>query len=285
MSERQKIRAVSRFFQDHFHYSLNVPGGSRRSQQKTALGRFLTETRTGHCEYFATATVLLLRQAKVNARYITGFAVPDSARHGETYLVRERHRHAWALVYHSDNKTWEQVDNTPASWSDAADAHPPWWEPATDFLSNLYYEFSKWRWGKGSISRYAQWALVPLILYLVWRIISTRRRQQTVPGALSGPLEPAWPGMDSELYLIDRRLAEIQLSRQPNEPLSRWQQRLEEAFPAMQTISDIFLMHRRLRFDPRGVASHDREALRRQAEACLAEFQARAEQLKETSPQ
>jgi hypothetical protein len=91
--------------------------------------------------------------------------------------------------------------------------------------------------------------------------------------------------MDSELYLIDRRLAEIQLSRQPNEPLSRWQQRLEEAFPAMQTISDIFLMHRRLRFDPRGVASHDREALRRQAEACLAEFQARAEQLKETSPQ
>jgi hypothetical protein len=285
MSERQKIRAVSRFFQDHFHYSLNVPGGSRRSQQKTALGRFLTETRTGHCEYFATATVLLLRQAKVNARYITGFAVPDSARHGETYLVRERHRHAWALVYHSDNKTWEQVDNTPASWSDAADAHPPWWEPATDFLSNLYYEFSKWRWGKGSISRYAQWALVPLILYLVWRIISTRRRQQTVPGALSGPLEPAWPGMDSELYLSDRRLAEIQLSRQPNEPLSRWQQRLEEAFPAMQTISDIFLMHRRLRFDPRGVASHDREALRRQAEACLAEFQARAEQLKETSPQ
>jgi len=284
LSERQKIRAVSRFFQDRFHYSLVLPGRSRRSEQKTALGRFLTETRSGHCEYFATATVLLLRQAGVNARYITGFAVPESARHGETYLVRERHRHAWALVYHSDTGTWEQVDNTPSSWAEAADASSPWWQPAEDFMSNLYYEFSKWRWGKSSLSRYTKWVLVPLILYLVWRIISTRRRQQTGSGVLSDPLEPAWPGMDSELFLIDRRLAELQLSRQPNEPLSRWQRRLEEAFPAMQTLGDIFLMHRRLRFDPRGLASHDRETLRRHAGAWLAEFPAMLEQRKQASP-
>jgi transglutaminase-like putative cysteine protease len=281
MTERQKIRAVCRFFQDNFRYTLILPGRSKRNDQKTALGRFLTETRAGHCQYFATATVLLLRQAGVRARYITGFAVPESARHGDTYLVRERHRHAWALVYHSDANTWEQVDNTPSSWAEAADASPPWWEPAKDFMSNLYYDFSKWRWGKSSFSRYSQWALVPLILYLVWRILSTRRRQQTGSGALSGPVEPAWPGMDSELYLIDRRLAEIQLARQPNEPLSQWQQRLEEAFPASQTLSGIFLMHRRLRFDPRGLASHDRETLRRQAGEWLAELPARLEEHKQ----
>jgi hypothetical protein len=282
--ERQKIRAVNRFFQDpknHFRYSLILSGRSRRTDQKSALGKFLTEGRAGHCEYFATATVLLMRQAGVNARYITGFAVPESARHGETYLVRERHRHAWALVYHSDTKTWEQIDNTPSSWAGTVDASLPWWEQGEDFMSNLYYAFSKWRWGKGSFSRYTQWALVPLILYLVWRILSTRRRQQPGSGALSGPLEPAWPGMDSELYVINRRLAEIQLARQPNEPLSLWQQRLEEAFPDSQSLRGIFLMHRRLRFDPRGLASHDRETLRRQAGEWLAELPARLEQSKQ----
>jgi hypothetical protein len=281
MTERQKIRAVSRFFQDHFRYSLILPGRSRRNDQKTPLGRFLTESRAGHCEYFATATVLLLRQAGVSARYITGFAVPESARHGDTYLVRERHRHAWALVYHSDTETWEQVDNTPSSWAEAADASPSWWEPAKDFMSNLYYQFSKWRWGKSSFSRYSQWALVPLILYLVWRILSTRRRQQTGSGGLGGPLEPAWPGMDSELFLINLRLAEIQLARQPNEPLSCWQRRLEEAFPASQTLRGIFQMHRRLRFDPRGLPRHDRETLRRQAGEWLAELPPRLEQIRQ----
>jgi hypothetical protein len=285
LNERQKIRAVSRFFQSRFNYSLILPERSRRSETKSPLGRFLTETRAGHCEYFATATVLLLRHAGVAARYITGFAVPESARHGDTYVVRERHRHAWALVYHSDSGTWEQIDNTPSSWIDTADAGPPWWEPATDFMSNIYYQFSKWRWGKDSFSRYTQWALVPLILYLVWRILSTRRRQQNSPASSIGPLEPIWPGMDSELFLINQRLADIQLSRQPNEPLSRWQQRLEEAFPTSQTLRGIFLMHRRLRFDPRGLGSDDRATLRRQAVEWLAELPPQLEQRQRAAPE
>ena len=278
MNDSRKIRAVSRFFHDHFRYSLYGPPASRRynekNPRKTPLGQFLTETRAGHCEYFATATVLLLRQAGVSARYITGYAVPESARRGDTYLVRERHRHAWALVYHSDTQTWEQVDTTPSSWTGSAEAAVPWWEPASDFLSNLYYDFSKWRWGKTSFSRYAQWALAPLILYLVWRILSSRRRQQTSAGAVNAPPEPVWPGLDSELYLINQRLAGGGLSRQPNEPLGRWQQRLEEAFPAAPSLGAIFHLHRRLRFDPRGLERRDRETLRRQAVQWLAELPA-----------
>ena len=277
-NERQRIREISRFFHDNFHYSLESqpPGGVKN--QKSPLGRFLTDFRWGHCEYFATATVLLLRQAGVNARYITGYAVPESARHGETYLVRERHRHAWALVYHADTKNWEQIDNTPGSWDAVAEASAPWWETTSDFMSNLYFQFSRWRWGKASISLYAQWALAPLILYLVWHILRTRRRQHHAGGKVSDPPKQAWPGLDSELFLINQRLGGIHLARQPNEPLSRWQQRLEEAFPKSQTLSSIFLMHRRLRFDPRGLPLQDRETLRRQAVEWLAEFSARQEQ-------
>jgi hypothetical protein len=70
----------------------------------------------------------------------------------------------------------------------------------------------------------------------------------------------------------------MQLARQPHEPLNRWQQRLEEAFPRSETLSDIFLMHRRLRFDPRGLTSQDRATLRRQATEWLAIIPARLEQ-------
>ena len=70
----------------------------------------------------------------------------------------------------------------------------------------------------------------------------------------------------------------MQLSRLPHEPLSRWQQRLEEAFPASQTLPEIFQMHRRLRFDPRGLPNHDRETLRRQAGEWLAELPSQLEQ-------
>jgi uncharacterized membrane protein YecN with MAPEG domain len=280
MTERQKINAVNHFFKEptnHFRYSLNPR--ARTADQTTPLGTFLKQSRAGHCQYYATATVLLLRQAGVYARYITGYAVPESTRHGETYLVRERHKHAWALVYHSDTQLWEQVDNTPgAAWDEVIDAKPPWWEPGRDFLSNLYYRFSKWRWGKGSLSRYSEWALVPLIVYLLGRIVSTRRRQQKAADGPSGNMAPAWPGMDSELFLINQRLAEMQLARQPHEPLNRWQQRLEEAFPRSETLSDIFLMHRRLRFDPRGLTSQDRATLRRQATEWLAIIPARLEQ-------
>ena len=178
MSEPQKIRAVSRFFRDSFHYSLRGDQGTNN----TPLARFLTQTRAGHCEYFATATVLLLREAGVNARYVTGYMVPDSARHGDTYLVRQRHAHAWALVFHSDPKRWEQIDNTPSSGDETEESHPPWWEKTADLLSNLYFDFSMWRWRKTSLAYYAAWLIGPLILYLAWRIFSTRRRHSRRAG-------------------------------------------------------------------------------------------------------
>ena len=99
--------------------------------------------------------MLLLRQAGVYARYVTGFAVPESARRGDTYLVRERHQHAWALVYHSDTHIWEQIDTTPSTW-DRADAQASWWESISDFLSSLAFDYSKWRWNKMSFARGAE---------------------------------------------------------------------------------------------------------------------------------
>jgi hypothetical protein len=236
------------------------------------LAWFLTQSRHGHCEYFATATVLMLRQAGVAARYVTGYAVPESARHGDTYLVRECHKHAWALVYHSDTRIWEQIDTTPSTW-DHAEARPVWWESVSDFLSNLIFVFSKWRWSKASFAHATEWLLAPMILYLLWRILSTqRRRAARSPSAAPGL--SSWPGLDSELFLIHRRLSGGQFARLPNEPLAEWQRRLQEAWPASPNLRRVFHLHRRLRFDPHGLPARDRAVLKAEAEAWLAQFAA-----------
>jgi protein-glutamine gamma-glutamyltransferase len=265
MTERQRIRAVSRFFNEGFKYSLVVPN---RQIGWTPLGQFLMKTKRGHCQYFATATVLLLRQAGVKARYITGYALPITAREGDNYVIRERHEHAWALVYHSDAGTWEQIDNTPAGWAEAQ--QPPWWQSTSDFFSNLYFQFSKWRWGKTSFAHYAERLLVPLILYLLIRIVTSQYRKPASDSCGDAP-EPVWPGLDSELFVINRRLSDVHLARMPHESLANWQQRLEAAFPTSKGLGRIFHLHRRLRFDPLGLESRDRQVLKREAEAWLSE--------------
>ena len=250
--------------------------------RSTEVGFFLTKSHRGHCEYFATATVLLLREAGVRARYVTGYAVKESERHGGTYLVRARDAHAWTLVYHSDTRLWDQIDTTPGERDQVEGAQPPWWEPASDALSNLYFQFSKWRWSKTSFARYSKWLLLPTILYLMIRIIFSQRRRRTASGA-DGHATPSWPGLDSELYLINQQLAQAQLSRLPNEPLLSWQQRLEAAFPDSDRLRRIFHLHRSLRFDPLGLNEDDRKRLRLEAQRWLADFTAQAAEAKRMS--
>jgi hypothetical protein len=277
----QKIRAIEQFFANHFTYSLNPPLSPDRTN---ALGYFLTRSHSGHCQYFATATVLLLRQAGVRARYVTGYVVPESARHGDTYLVRARDAHAWALAYNSETGLWDQIDTTPGDRDKAEAAQPPWWEPASDRISDLFFQFSKWRWNKTSYAHYTTWLLIPMILYLIGRIVFTQRRQRPASGADDAAHRPPWPGLDSELYLINRQLAAAQLSRLSNEPLRSWQQRLELAFPDSARLRRIFQLHRSLRFDPRGLKQEDRETLRSEAQRWLSEFALRMAEEKQNAP-
>jgi len=75
---RRAVEAVEKYFADNFAYSTYLePPPQRRTRRgdrtnRTEVARFLLETRKGHCEYFASATVLLLRQAGIPARYAVG---------------------------------------------------------------------------------------------------------------------------------------------------------------------------------------------------------------------
>ncbi len=166
------LGAVDSFFQEKFKYSLTHKkiGGSL-----SPLEDFLLGSRSGHCEYFATATVLILRASGIPARYASGYAVQEFSRLEDLFVVRARHAHAWVLVY--DDGRWCDFDTTPASWSVIEGKKASMFEPVYDFMSFLLFRFSRWRWSEGQSStmKYIGWLVIPLLVFLAWRLSSRKR--------------------------------------------------------------------------------------------------------------
>ncbi len=74
---------------------------------------FLLNRRRGHCEYFASALVLMLRSAGIPARYVTGFKGGDVDKFTGLTQIRQLHAHAWAEAYVDGE--WKVLDPTPAA--------------------------------------------------------------------------------------------------------------------------------------------------------------------------
>src|SRR4051812_17691075 len=163
----EALRRTMKFFQDSFQYSSYLRGAVDKTE--TPLSKFLLRERSGHCELFATATVLLLRKAEIPTRYAIGYSVQETK--GGKAVIRERHAHAWCLVYY--DQRWHDFDTTPGSWGGIEAARASWWEPVRDLWSQAWFSFSKWRYGKTSLRPYIPWIIAPvaivLIAQLLWR--------------------------------------------------------------------------------------------------------------------
>jgi protein-glutamine gamma-glutamyltransferase len=269
--ESQTLRTVYQFFQSHFTYSVWLGPDDAATTNETPLARFLLTSRRGHCEYFATATVLLLRELHIPARYAVGYVVHEQS--GGGYVVRERDAHAWCLVWNAQTRTWENFDTTPASWVAEEGKRASIWQWLSDFRSWIGFQIAKFRWGQTNLRQYILWALVPLLALLLYQIIFRRgRRRQRGKGDRTTAAAVFWPGLDSEFYLLERKLALRGVPREPGEPLFTWLTRaLEE--PALKDLRgpllELLQLHYRHRFDPRGLSASERETLAREAKACL----------------
>lgn len=83
---------------------------------------FLGEGTGGYCVHYATAAVVLLRAAGVEARYVTGYMVRTQAQ--ETVGVSGENAHAWAEYYEPLLDAWLVLEATPASSLGAAETVP-----------------------------------------------------------------------------------------------------------------------------------------------------------------
>lgn len=84
---------------------------------------FLEEADRGYCVHFATAAVVLLRAAGVEARYVTGYQV--QALPGVTATATGENAHAWAEYYEPALGVWMVLDATPSDDAQGSAAQPP----------------------------------------------------------------------------------------------------------------------------------------------------------------
>jgi transglutaminase-like putative cysteine protease len=258
LAPRPVLERVRSHFLQNFEYSLELPAPGAGAD-RSPLARFLFHQRRGHCEYFATATTLLLRTAGIPTRYAVGYSVQE-ARGGE-FVVRARHAHAWCLAF-VDGR-WEVVDNTPGVWS-ARDAQlAGWWEPIQDRFSGLWRAFSRWRQSDTPWRLYVFVVAVGILLYMAARELRGARWRRAVrqPRTQSAPQEV--PGRDSEFYAVEAELARAHTSRPAAEPVGVWLERLRLGpDQATHRLRRLTALHYRLRFDPAGLPVAERAELR-----------------------
>jgi transglutaminase-like putative cysteine protease len=268
--DRNAVEQVRRFFSRGFTYTLNLQAPRTEA---TPLADFLLRTRSGHCEYYATATVLLLRAAGIPARYATGYAVQEYSELEDLYLVRRRHAHSWALAW--VNGGWRDVDTTPATWAALESADAPWWQPAYDVGSWLAFLFAEWRWQEtqDDDKNWMLWLVLPLLVILVWRMARRQRVRRAGASGNSASGSFARQGADSAFYAIERRLTAAGHARPEGESTSTWLRRLAESGTVPDTaelLGEILPLHYRYRFHPRGLAEDERRELTARSRRWLA---------------
>src|SRR4051812_389730 len=228
-----------------------APAGS------TPLAEFLLRWKSGHCEYFAAATTLLLRAAGIPARYATGYAVVEYSALEEAYVVRARHAHAWARAY-LDGR-WIDVDTTPPSWTEEEERAAPPWQRLLDFA-----RWAQFRWTqRGPMAMGLGWAALAAVLlgFFGWRLLRGKRAAHAQ--ARTRASQRVVAGADSEFFPLVARLERV-AARAQHESLVAW---LTRVLPLVERschepLAAAQRLHYRYRFDPSGLDAQERSTLR-----------------------
>jgi transglutaminase-like putative cysteine protease len=235
VTPEETLQNIERFFAS-FNYTLeqkNRAGGSY-------LDDFLNNTHSGHCEYFATATVLMLRNAGIAARYRTGFMLDEYDSFENALLARKRDAHAWVTAYIGDR--WVTIDTTPPQWKLADSEGKSFFEPVEDFMAWIKMKYENYRRKKSDeFNKILIAAASFLTVFLMVRVYLRKRRVKKDKVVEKQLYEIT--GSDSPLYDILDFYEKSGLKREDNETLRR--------FIAKNKIDigEIAKLHEELRFD------------------------------------
>jgi len=108
-TDYEKARAIRNYLNIHCQYSLEL---TRRPGRKGPLYDFLFGNKPGHCEYFASAMVILARELGMPSRLAYGYSSGRWNSDTNIFEVRELDAHAWGEVF-INGKGWVPFDPTP----------------------------------------------------------------------------------------------------------------------------------------------------------------------------
>lgn len=112
-----KAKAVERYLSQTYKYTLQLP----EVTPADPVANFLFERKRGHCEYFASAMVVMLRTLDIPSRLVNGFRGGEYNDVTGSYIVRARDAHSWVEAFFP-GYGWYTFDPTPVS----SEAPSPW---------------------------------------------------------------------------------------------------------------------------------------------------------------
>lgn len=140
-------RAVGEAFRDYlaawggYKYSLEL---TRQDRSIDPIEDFLFNTKSGHCERYATALVLMLRSVGIPAQFVLGFKGCEGLGDGK-YVVKQEDAHAWAEILvpvgPPENQMWQWVTLDPTPVDSAAATSPGLWESARLSGRRLFHQY------------------------------------------------------------------------------------------------------------------------------------------------
>jgi len=193
LSDRERVERLRLFFNTQFKYTTHLSIKKKIGRRGSAVNDFLLKTKEGHCEYFATAAVLILRHCGMNARYVNGYSISHDERKAGAFLLRGDQAHAWAHVWMDDR--WVDVDLTPADWttSDLA-GEVKWQDKLADWWKMWREDFQVWRDDPNNAKLVNNVIITVAGLVVVWIFIrlwfaknKKKGRQEVIGGQL-----PEW---------------------------------------------------------------------------------------------
>ncbi|MCB9547620.1 MAG: DUF3488 domain-containing protein [Myxococcales bacterium] len=104
----EAARRVERWLESNLRYSLDLG----RDDRYAPLEDFLFVQRRGHCEYFATAMIILLRTQGIAARNVNGFLGGTWNSFGGYLAISQGEAHSWVELWLGPGQ-WVTRDPTP----------------------------------------------------------------------------------------------------------------------------------------------------------------------------
>lgn len=131
----EAVLAIKHHLVSSYRYSLDV--GMENGIH--ALDDFLFTRKTGYCEHYATAMVVMLRAVGIPSRLVTGFLPGEWNDFGNYYRVRKQDAHAWVEVFFPQTG-WVTFDPTPTVGAGEPDAM---WRTMASFIDSARMKWDR----------------------------------------------------------------------------------------------------------------------------------------------
>jgi hypothetical protein len=247
---KEIIAKLESIFIKKYRYALSYKIKGVNDPQ-TDLGFFLLNSREGHCEYFATASALILRRLHIPVRYSTGYSLQEFSNLEKKYVARKRHAHAWNEVM--INNRWQNFDPTPPDWGEVDKESVSPFAIIRDLFSWAGFKLDQLRKSDKNLFLYIMGVFSILVVFYIWRIFFKHKKGKRRVNKSAEKMDQKV--LKSDIYkLLNSKFIQLGYYRYDWETIGEWFERIKlnnklNSRPHSEKLDQLLKLYYTIRFD------------------------------------